>query len=244
MAYCSVIIPVYNEEKTVRPLYSCLKETMDKLDKPYEIIFVNDASYDKSFTELNQISVSPANLVIINLARHLGQSAALQAGFNIAKGEIIITLDADLQVDPIDIPKLLEKIDEGYDLVCGYRYNRKDPKIKIYTSKLAVFLRRLITQEKIHDPGCSLKVFKKSILKDIYLGKDMHRFFTFLVKKADYKIIEVKISHYPRKFGKSHYNTWNRLFNSLFNFTRILLDSRIFLVKNSQAPTDYSIIRK
>ncbi len=239
----SVVIPVYNEEKTVRPLYFRIKETMDKLAKPYELIFVNDASYDKSFFELNQISVNPANLVIINLARHLGQSAALQAGFNIAKGEIIITLDADLQVDPIDIPKLLEKIEGGYDLVCGYRYKRKDPKIKIYTSRLAVFFRRLITREEIHDPGCPLKAFKKSVLEDILLDKDMHRFFTLLVKKAGYKITEVKILHYPRKFGKSHYNTCNRLFNSLCIFLRILLDKRTYSVKNNQTFIDYSVIR-
>lgn len=235
----SVIISVYDEEQTVTPLYYSLKKFMDRLEQPYEIIFVNDGSRDKSPEVLKSINLSPANLVIVDLDRHRGQSTALQAGFDISQGEFIITMDADLQNDPEDISRLLDKLKDGYDVVCGWRRNRKDPRSKVITSHLASFFLRLMVRQNIHDFGCPLRILKKDILKNIYLSKGMHRFFTLLMFKLGYKIGEAEVNHYPRRFGKSKYNIHNRLFESLFVFFRISLSGIHNLMKHHKP--DYKI---
>ncbi len=217
----SIVIPVYNEEYSVILLYFSLKNVMDKINQPYEIIFVDDYSVDDTLGALGKIG---ENLIIAGLNSHYGQSIALQAGFDLAQGEFIITMDGDLQDDPENIPKLLDKMTkEGYDIVCGWRYNRKDPLSKIFISKIAWALRRVITKEQIHDFGCTLRVFKKEILKGVYLSSGMHRFFALIMFKLGYKIGEIKIEHYPRRFGKSKYNIHNRVFECIRDFTRILL---------------------
>lgn len=219
----SVIISVYNEEQAVVLLYYSLKKVMDRLGQSYEIIFINDGSRDKSPDVLKSINLSPANLVIADLDKHRGQSAAIQAGFDVARGEFIITMDADLQNDPEDIPRLLDKLKDGYDVVCGWRHDRKDPRSKIITSCLASFFLRFMVKQNIHDFGCPLRILKKEALKNVYLSKGMHRFLTLLMFKLGYKIGEVKVNHYPRRFGKSKYNIHNRLFEGLFVFLRIWL---------------------
>lgn len=219
----SIVIPIYNEEETVVPLYLSLKRVMDRMEQSYEIIFVNDGSTDNSLGVLNSIDSKPANLIIVNLNKHSGQSAALQAGFDIAEGELIITMDGDLQNDPEDIPKLLEKMKEGFDVVCGWRYNRIDPFSKVFPSKIASTFLRIITRENIHDFGCTLRIFKKEILKNVYLSGGMHRFFVLIMFKLGYKIGEVKVKHYPRRFGCSKYNISNRLLQCLIDSMRILL---------------------
>lgn len=216
----SVIIPVYNEEKSVKPLYASLKNVMSALGEPYEIIFVNDASDDKTREALKALEADSPNSVIISLEEHKGQSAAMQAGFDAARGELIITLDGDLQNDPEDIPNLLEKMKEGYDVVCGWRHERKDPLLKRISSGIAVFARRTFTKEKIHDVGCTLRAFKRDVLKNVYLSGSMHRFFTLIMLKSGYKIGEIKVRHHPRKFGKSKYNIRNRLFEGLAGLIR------------------------
>ena len=175
----SVVIPVYNEEQSLLPLYSSLRQVMDSIKEPYEVIFINDDSSDRSLSVLRSFKHSE-NLIILNLERHSGQAVAMQAGFDAAKGETIITLDGDLQNDPQDIPFLLDKMREGYDLVCGWRHNREDPWHKLFASKIACTIRRSITKEGIHDFGCSLRVFKREILKNICLSGGMHRFFTLM----------------------------------------------------------------
>lgn len=235
----SVIISVYEEEQTVAPLYYSLKKVMEKLGQSYEIIFVNDGSRDKSLDVLKSINLSPANLIIAELDRHRGQSTALQAGFDISQGEFVITMDADLQNDPEDIPRLLDKLKDGYDAVCGWRNNRRDPWSKVITSRLASFFLRFMVKQDIHDFGCPLRILKKEILKNIYLSKGMHRFFTLLMLKLGYKVGEVEVNHYPRRFGKSKYNIRNRLFECLFVFLRISLSNIHNLMKNHKP--DYKI---
>ncbi len=213
----SVIIPVFNEEDSVIPLYNSLNEVMSKLDGSYEIIFINDGSNDKTLEALSNINVESTNSVIVDLKKHSGKSQAMQAGFDTAQGELIITMDGDMQHDPDDILQLVEKMREGYDAICGWRYKRKDPWIKKISSKIAITVRRLITRERLHDPACNLAIFKKEILRNVYLSRGMHRFIMFIVLKLGYTVAEVKVNHRLRRFGESKYNIHNRLFEGIID---------------------------
>lgn len=238
------MIPIYNEEESIRPLYFSLRNVMDKLGQSYEIIFVNDGSNDKTLEILCSIDAESTNLVTVDLKKHSGKSQAMQSGFDTAQGELIITMDGDMQYDPNDIPWLLEKVREGNDAVCGWRYKRKGPWIKKISSKIAVTVRRLITGERLHDPACNLAIFKKKILKNVYLSKGMHRFLMLIVLKLGYKVGEVKIKHHPRRFGKSKYNIRNRLFQGIVDLVRLsLFDIHQLIKRKSECKISY-IIRK
>lgn len=219
----SIVIPIYNEEQAVVSLYLSLKRVMDRPEESYEIIFVDDCSTDGSLKMLKSIVPVQSDLVILSLSKHSGQSAAMQAGFDACRGELIITMDGDLQNSPFDIPKLIDKLNEGFDVVCGWRYERKDPKVKLLVSKIAGYLRRIITKEEIHDFGCTLRLFKREVLDGIYFSRGMHRFFTLIMIKLGYRIGEVKTKHYPRKYGKSKYNICNRTIEPLIDFIRLNL---------------------
>lgn len=231
MIKISVVIPIYDEEGSIRKLYLSLIKVMARLGAPYEIIFVNDHSKDRSLEVLNSLDLQPSNLTIVNLKEHSGQSMALQAGFNIVQGELIVTMDADLQNDPEDIPNLLCKINEGYDVVCGWRYNRKDPFTKLLVSRISRVIRRIVFKEKVHDPGCTLRIFKKDVLKDISLFKGAHRFFTLIMLRQRYKIGEIRVKHHRRKFGKSKYNINNRLFEGIITFIKFFLFDVNYLMR-------------
>lgn len=214
--YLSVVIAAYNEEHNVSELYKKITNVMQKLlqknqkdysVKDYEIIFVDDGSTDNTFYILQDIAEKDKKLRIIKFRKNFGQSSAWDAGFSYAKGNIIITMDADLQNDPEDIPKLLnEMFQKNLDVVSGWRFNRKDPFAKKFFSRLSRFARNLIINDKIHDSGCSLKAYKKECLEDIELKGEMHRYITEILSLKGYKIGEVKVNHYPRKFGKTKYN--------------------------------------
>lgn len=227
----SIVITVYNEEQSVELLYFSLKDVMDKINGSCEIIFVDDCSIDKSLEKLRNIRLGSSNLTIITLKKRCGQSTAMQAGFKVAKGELIITMDADLQNDPKDIPKLLEKMKGGYDLVCGWRYNRRDPWSKVFISKVICVSRCIITKENIHDFGCSLRVFKKEVLKHIYFSKSIHILLPLMMFKLGFKIGEVKVMHHPRRFGISKYNVLNRLV-----FIKDFMLSMLFFLFNLREP--------
>ena len=232
----SVVIPVYNEEGSILPLYSSLKNAMDAMKlEPYEVIFVNDGSQDASFERMNGIDSKPADLVIVDLAGHSGKSSALQAGFDAARGGVIITLDADLQNDPADIPKLLDKLNEGYDAVCGWRRKRNDPPIRAVTSWAARFLRQAVTGDRIRDAACSLMVFKRTVLKDIYLWGGMHRFFKLILCRLGYKVVEVEVRHHPRRFGRSKYGILDRLLEGSADLMRFLVFGPRKLMKREGA---------
>ncbi len=202
----SLVIPVYNEEQNLVRLYPKLKEVLDKLGKEYEIIFVDDGSTDRSFRILEKFSHENPQVKIIKFRRNFGQTAAISAGFEEAKGEIVITIDSDLQNNPEDIPKLLEKMDEGYDLVSGWRKNRKDPLLrKKIPSKLSNFLTRKLTGVNIHDSGCTLKAYRRESLKGIELYGEMHRFIPAIVAWKGFKVSEVEVEHQFRKFGETKY---------------------------------------
>ncbi len=201
----SVVIPVYNEEHNVIPLYKELKPVLLKLGS-HEIIFVDDGSTDKTLEELKKLYERDSSVVIVVHQRNYGQTAAFFSGFRQATGDIVITMDGDLQNDPRDIPKLLNKLEEGYDAVAGWRYNRRDPLTYVIVSKIASLVRRMLTGDTVHDPGCSLRVYKSRAVKDLFIYGEMHRFITTLLKMKGYKVTEIKVNHRQRKHGRSKYN--------------------------------------
>lgn len=204
--HISVVIPLFNEEENIKLLYPKLKHVLDNLGKNYEIIFIDDGSTDKTAALLHRIYTEDTKVKGIIFRRNFGQTAAISAGFDYAKGEIIVTLDADLQNDPKDIPRLIEKIEEGYDVVSGWRAERKDPFLsRRLPSCISNWLTSLFTGVKLHDYGCTLKAYRREIAKDIKLYGEMHRFLPALASWVGASISEVKVSHHSRKYGKSKY---------------------------------------
>ena len=202
----SIVIPVLNEAENIELLLFQLKAVLDSIDKTSEIILVDDGSTDSSFEILERLQKSDDRLRVIRFRRNFGQSAAFSAGFDFAQGNIIITLDADLQNDPKDIPKLIQKLEEGYDVVSGWRVDRKDRFLtRRLPSIVANFIISIITGVKLHDYGCSLKAYRREIVKNIKLYAEMHRFIPALASWMGIKVSEVPVNHAPRIAGKSKY---------------------------------------
>lgn len=207
----SIIIPVFNEENNLSPLYSELTDVLHKLDIAYEIIFVDDGSTDNSFNILSTIHAANKAVKVIQFRRNFGQTAAFAAGFDAAQGDLILTLDADGQNDPNDIPKLLKSMQDGdYDFVTGWRINRKESLLRRLISKSANFVISRSTKVVIHDRGCSLKLFKREIVKNIRLYGQLHRFLPELASAIGVKIAEVPVNDRTRLSGKSKYGSITR----------------------------------
>lgn len=203
--YLSLVVPLYNEEGNVRELHRRIFEAVQKIGRHFEIIFVDDGSSDKTLEEARLLS--PLKLIVFR--KNFGQTAAFDAGIKEARGEIIITLDGDLQNDPSDIPLLLEKIDEGYDVVSGWRHKRRDSLMKKVFSRGANLLRKVLVKDGIHDSGCSLKAYRRECFRDVDLFGEMHRFMPAMLAGDGFRVTEVKVSHHPRLHGKTKYN-WKR----------------------------------
>jgi len=212
----SVIVQAYNEVNAVAPLHHEIKAVMDSLNESYEIIFIDDGSNDGTFEEL--VKLSP--IKIIKFRKNFGQTSALDAGFKQAQGEIFITLDGDGQNDPADIPKLLEELNNGCDLVSGWRYDRKDSVEKRFISRGADFMRKFFINDQIHDSGCTLKVYKHECLENLNLYGEMHRFITGIVRWQGFEISEVKVNHRPRTTGETKYN-WKRIVKGLIDMISV-----------------------
>jgi glycosyltransferase involved in cell wall biosynthesis len=205
--HLSLVIPVYNEEENLENLNQKIKEVLTNSGYQYEIIFVNDGSIDKSFEILKKIAAFGPDIKIINFRKNFGQTAALAAGINHAQGEIIVPLDADLESNPADIPKLLAKIKEGYDIVSGWRKNRWQNKFfsRRLTSMTANWLISAVTKVKLHDYGCTLKAYRCEIIKEVGLYGEMHRFIPALASWQGARVTEIEVNYQPRRFGKSNY---------------------------------------
>jgi len=217
----SIIIPVFNESESIGYLLDEVLNVMQNNKFNCELIVVNDGSNDNTSTVLDELTIKIKELSVISLRKNYGQTAAMSAGFDNSKGEIVITLDGDLQNDPNDIPKLITHINEGYDLICGWRYERKDKLInRRIPSKIANKLIANVTGLKLHDYGCSLKAFRKEIVEDIKLYGELHRFLPVLANIEGAKIKEIKVNHRSRKYGSSKYGI-DRTFRVLMDLLTV-----------------------
>lgn len=216
----SVVIPVYNERESLPYLEEELQKHLEPLDLNYEVIFVDDGSQDGSANLIKTLKKNNPRIRLIRFSTNNGQSAGFAAGFKAAAGRTIVTMDADLQNSPKDIPLLLEKIEE-YDVVCGWRHKRNDPWIKRVSSKIANAIRNKLSEENIADIGCSLKAFRRECVVNLHLYEGMHRFFPTLLKMDGCTVTQVKVSHYPRRFGQSKYNIRNRVFRSFMDLLMV-----------------------
>lgn len=216
----SIIIPVFNEEKNLNELAYELKNVMIKTPYSYEIIFVDDGSTDNSFKLIQSLTSSDKRIKLISFRKNFGQTAAISAGISFARNNIIVFLDADMQNDPNDIPRLLLKLEENYDIVCGWRKDRKDKVLKKIPSKIANKLISKLSGLEIHDIGCSLKACKKSILSEIKIYGEMHRYIPLLANNVGAKITEIEVNHNRRKNGVSKYGI-NRTHKVVIDFITI-----------------------
>lgn len=203
ITHYSIIVPVYNEELNLPILHSKITKIQKKL-KNTEVIYINDGSFDNSLKLLSKFS-KDKNVRVISFARNFGQSASISAGIDYSKGKILIFIDGDLQNDPEDIPIILKKMNEGYDMVSGWRKDRKDDYLKVIFSKIANYLITIIFQIPIHDLGCTLKACRRVVLKDVQIYGEMHRLFPIIVKYQGGNITDIVVHHYPRRYGKSKY---------------------------------------
>ena len=202
----SIVVPVYNEEENVRLLFEKIQAVCEAIGETYEVLFVDDGSQDKTFAVLSELSKQEPQLIVVRFEKNAGQTAAMAAGFEYARGQRIISMDGDLQNDPADIPKLLQKLDEGYDLVCGWRKDRQDKFLtRRVPSIVANWIIGKVTGVPIHDNGCSLKAYRSSVIKQVSLYGEMHRFIPAMSTVVGARIAEIVVTHHPRRFGKSKY---------------------------------------
>src|SRR2546430_11704210 len=217
----SIVIPLHNEEPSLLPLYDRLTIVLESLHKPYEILFVDDASTDRSFELLANLVETDTRLTVIRLRRNFGQTAALSAGFHEAKGDVVIAMDGDLQHAPEDIPALLEKMDQGYDIASGWRKRRVDNAImRKIPSRIANWLMAQASGIELHDFGTTFKAYRAEVLKDVNLYGELHRFIPALASFYGARVIEVPIRNIERPNGASHYGL-NRTFRVFFDIITI-----------------------
>lgn len=209
--YLSIVVPLFNEEESVEKLFYEIDKVSRQFDFPYEVIFVDDGSTDNTWKTIEKLKVSNPQLRGVKFRRNFGQTSAMVAGFDNAQGQIIITMDGDLQNDPADIPLLLKKIEEGYDIVSGWRKYRKDHFSRVLPSKIANYLISITTGVHLHDYGCSLKAYRADCIKTIEAYGEMHRFFPALASMTGARVTELPVQHYPREFGTSKYG-FERIF--------------------------------
>jgi glycosyltransferase involved in cell wall biosynthesis len=227
----TVVIPIFNEEENIPPLYQDLKAFMEEMGVKYEVIFIDDGSDDSSNEILQSLAQEDKGIKVIQFRKNFGQTAAIAAGVEYAQGEVIVTMDGDGQNDPRDIPRLLDKLGQGYDVASGWRRNRRDPFLsKKFPSALANRLISWLTGVKLHDYGCTLKAYRRDILKDVRLYGEMHRFIPAYASWVGAQIAEIEVTHHPRKFGRSKYG--------LSRTTSIILDliTILFLQRYSTKP--------
>ncbi|HUZ88189.1 MAG TPA: glycosyltransferase family 2 protein [Candidatus Baltobacterales bacterium] len=212
----SVIVLVYNEVESVTPLHEELMGVLEGLDFSFEVVYIDDGSRDGSSEKLGELAVHDGRVRVVSFRRNFGQTAAVQAGIDNSRGDILVFMDGDMQNDPHDIPRLLEKIDEGYDLASGWRKDRHDDSMRVTLSKIANWIIARVTGVQLNDFGCTLKAYRREVIQDVKLYGEMHRFIPVYASWVGARITEITVNHRPRTFGRSKY--------SLSRTSRVLLD--------------------
>ncbi len=226
----SIVIPLYNEQDSLDELYKQIVSVMKNLDFDYEIIFIDDGSIDNSIPVIENLHSKDQQVKLIQLRKNYGKSAGLSAGFGAATGDIIVTMDADLQDDPGEIPNLLAKLNEGYDLVSGWKKNRRDPFSKRFFSKIYNYFTSKLSGLKLHDFNCGLKAYRKDVINNIKIYGELHRYLPVIAFHKGFKVTEISVTHHHRKYGKSKFGS--------ARFTRGAFDliTITFLTKYNKRP--------
>ena len=223
--FLSMIVPLYNEEESIEKLVRAVFDVAEGFDFSWELLLVDDGSSDRTWAILEEtISLHPRHVRAVRFRRNYGQTSAMVAGFEYARGEIIVTLDGDLQNDPADIPVLLAKLEEGYDIVSGWRKDRKDHFSRVLPSRVANALISITTGVKLHDYGCSLKAYRAECIRSLKAYGEMHRFFPALASMTGARVTEIPVNHHPRRFGVSKYGFGRifKVFSDIFSMNLII----------------------
>jgi glycosyltransferase involved in cell wall biosynthesis len=221
----SVVVPVYDEELTLAPLYDELEAALEPLGSPWEVVFVDDGSSDGSFAALTRLHAGNENIRVIRLRRNFGKAAALAAGFAQARGDVVITIDADLQDDPGEIPRLLAKLDEGFDLVTGWKTKRRDPWLRRALSRLFNAATSRVSGLRLHDLNCGLKAYRAEALDGLRIYGELHRFLPVLAHYRGFRVAELPVNHRPRAHGRSRYGA-ERYLRGFFDLVTVTFIGR------------------
>ncbi|MFH1502980.1 MAG: glycosyltransferase family 2 protein [Candidatus Eisenbacteria bacterium] len=217
----SIVVPLFNEEESLRPLYDAVASGVAPLGVDWEIIFVDDGSHDSSMDVLRGLHREQGNVSVLSLGRNLGKSAALAVGFSEARGEVVVTMDADLQDDPSEIPAMLAKLDEGFDLVTGWKRERKDPLSKRLPSKLFNWVTGRVSGVRLHDMNCGLKAYRQEVIRNIKVYGELHRYTPVLAHFAGFRVTEIPVTHHARPYGRSKFGP-ERFARGFFDLVTIL----------------------
>lgn len=221
----SIVIPLFNEEESVTPLSHDIRKAMSRLNIDYEVIFVDDGSIDTSLEKLKEITRTDNRFHYLSFRKNYGKSAALHVGFKAATGDVVVTMDADLQDDPIEIQNLIKKLDEGFDLCSGWKKKRQDPLIKKISSKFFNFVTRVISGIKIHDFNCGLKAYRKDVVESVKVYGELHRYIPVLAKWQGFTITEVPVMHHQRRYGKTKFGI-SRFFKGFIDLVTVVFVTR------------------
>jgi len=221
----TILIPLLNEEESIKPLYNEIRKVTKIISSDYELLFIDDGSSDKSLEMIKELERTDKKIKYISFRKNFGKSAALQAGFRNATGDAIITMDADLQDDPAEIPNLIKKLEEGYDLVSGWKKVRHDPFIKKFSSKFFNYTTRIFSKIKIHDFNCGLKAYRKEVVENLNIYGELHRYIPVLAGWHGFKITEIKVKHHARKYGKTKFGI-SRFFKGPLDLMTVIFTTR------------------
>jgi glycosyltransferase involved in cell wall biosynthesis len=221
----SVVVPLLNEEHTLETLFAQIAAALEAQGDEFEVVFVNDGSTDRSMSVLTRLHDEIPNVIVVHFRRNFGKAAALQAGFLEARGDVIVTIDADLQDDPAEIPKLLAKLDEGFDLVSGWKTRRNDPFFRRFFSRIFNWATGAISGVRLHDVNCGLKAYRAEVLQGIRLYGELHRFIPILAAYRGFRVAEIPVNHRPRQHGRSRYGP-ERYFRGFFDLLSVTFMGR------------------
>jgi glycosyltransferase involved in cell wall biosynthesis len=221
----SIVVPIFNERAALKRLLAELRDSLEALDRPWEVILVDDGSTDGSWGELVELTTDDDRFRAARLRRNFGKAAALSAGFRLAGGEVVITMDSDLQDDPAEIPRLIAKLDEGFDLVSGWKSRRQDPWTRRALSRLFNRTVGWVTGVRLHDHNCGIKAYRQDVVRELRLYGDLHRFIPVLASFRGFRLAEIPVNHRPRPYGRSRYGA-GRLFRGFFDLLTVLFIGR------------------